>query len=189
MGQDDLEPQNNVDMNTKSKKEVSPQKDTSGKCPLFCYVLILYLPIILLVVVTPFSIDVKICLAVFLCIRSIAFYFFAYDCSKKDKLPYKISWLVGLSLLFILIIVIGLFANTFSGFSVTVPRVGNFNGPTITLTSVLLFILSIFISILSGYIVYKKDEEKKQKQQSMVAKIKWQENCLDIVYNDLKKSE
>lgn len=172
MGQDDRE----------------PQKDTSGKCPLFCYVLILYLPIILLVVVTPFSIDVKICLAVFLCIRSIAFYFFAYDCSKKDKLPYKISWLVGLSLLFILIIVLGLFANTFSGFSVIVPSYGNFNGSTITLTSVLLFILSIFISILSGNVVYQKGKENRQKQQDMTGKIEKLDNDLKQIYGEGKSN-
>ena len=191
MEQDDREPQENVDMNAKRimnnriKKEASRQKDTSGKCPLFCYILILYLSIILFVVFMPFPIDVKIFLAVFLCIRSIALCFFAYDCSKKNKLPYKISWLVGLSLLFILTIVIGLFAKTYSGFSVTVPA----NGPTITLTSVLLFILSIGISILSAMIVYQKEQKKKQIQQNMGVKIKCQEKYLDIIYKNLKNSE
>ena len=110
-------------------------------------------------------------LAIVLCICSIVSCCYAYKCLQKDKLSCTISWLVGLSLLFVLIIVIGLFADTFSGFSVTVEGVGNFNGSTITLTSVLLFILSIFISILSGYIVHKKDEEKKQKQRKMVDEI------------------
>ena len=103
-------------------------------------------------IVVCFGSVIVICLAVYLCICSIAFCC-AYKCPQKDRLSCAISWLVGLSLLFILIIVLGLFANTFSGFSVIVPRDGNFNGSTITLTSVLLFILSIFISILSGYIV------------------------------------
>ena len=93
-------------------------------------------------------------------------------CLQKDNLSCTIFWLVGLSLQFILIIVIGLFSNTYSGFSVTVQRICILNESTITLTSVLLFILSIFISILSGYIVYKKDEEKKQKQQDMTDEIK-----------------
>lgn len=111
---------------------------------------------------------VGICLAVSLCICAIiVFCYCAYKCLQKDKLSCIISWLVGLFLLFILIIVLGLFANTFSGFSVMVSSDGNFKGSTITLTSVLLFILSIFISILSGYIVHKKDEEKKQKQRNM----------------------
>ena len=122
---------------------------------------------------------VGICLAVSLCICAIVFCYYAYKCLQKDKLSCTISWLVGLSLLFVLIIVIGLFASTFSGFSVTVEGVGNFKGSTITLTSVLLFILSIFISTLSGYIVYKKDEEKKQKQRDMAYDI---EDALKKLY-------
>lgn len=91
--------------------------------------------------------------------------------NEEGKPSWQEAFLVSFSLLFILTIVVGLFADTFSGFSVTVGDVGNFKGSTITLTSVLLFILSIFISILSGYIVHKKDEEKKQKQRKMVDEI------------------
>lgn len=125
---------------------------------------------------------VGICLAVFLCFCAIVFCYYAYKCLQKDNLSCTISWLVGLSLQFILIIVIGLFSNTYSGFSVTVQRICILNESTITLTSVLLFILSIFISILSGYIVYKKDEEKKQKQQDMTDEIKKMDNVLKKIY-------
>lgn len=112
-----------------------------------------------------------------------------YKMSNKDKSSCTISWLVGLSLQFILIIVIGLFADTFSGFSVTVSTICIFNGSTITLTSVLLFILSILISILSGNVVYQKGKENRQKQQKMGERIRNQEYFLNILYKKLENRE
>lgn len=107
----------------------------------------------------------------------------------KQLGKYAKSFLVGLSLQFILIIVIGLFADTFSGFSVTVSTICIFNGSTITLTSVLLFILSILISILSGNVVYQKGKENRQKQQKMGERIRNQEYFLNILYKKLENRE
>ena len=152
------------------------------KCKLDCKILIPVLALIVgfivgFIVFKCWDSVVGICLAVFLCIC-------AYKCLQKDKLSCTISWLVGLSLQFILIIVIGLFVNTYSGFSVTVQKICILNESTITLTSVLLFILSIPISILSGRIVYQIDEEKKQKQQNIERKKEELNNILKEIYRE-----
>lgn len=162
------------------------------KCKLDCKILILVLALIVgfivgFIVCKCWDSVVGICLAVFLCICAIiVFCYCAYKCLQKDKLSCTISWLVGLSLQFILIIVIGLFANTYSGFSVTVQKICILNESTITLTSVLLFILSIPISILSGRIVYQIDEEKRQKQQNIERKKEELNNILKEIYREGK---
>lgn len=167
---------------------VPSQGETNGKCKLDCKILLLILVLIaaVLIVYKCWSSVMGICLAVFLCICYIVFCCCAYKCPHKDKLSCTISWLVGLSLLFILIIVIGLFADTFSGFSVTVSKICIFNGSTITLTSVLLFILSILISILSGNVVYQKGKENRQKQQDITGKIEKLDNILKQIYGEGK---
>ena len=108
-------------------------------------------------------------------------------CLQKDKLSCKIPWLVGLSLLFVLIIVIGLFER------VVIIHVNNpkdwANNCVVTVLRICLYLSSFIISILSGCIVYQKGKENRQKQQSMIAKIKWQENCLDIIYKNFGNSK
>ena len=91
------------------------------------------------------------------------------ESSQEDKLSCTISWLVGLSLLFILIIVIGLFER------VVIIHVNNpkdwANNCVVTVLRICLYLSSFIISILSGCIVYQKDKEKKQKQRDMVYEI------------------
>lgn len=100
---------------------------------------------------------------------------------------YAKSFLVGLSLLFILIIVIGLFER------VVIIHVNKpedwVNNCVVTVLRICLYLSSFIISILSGCIVYQKDKEKKQKQQNMGVKIKCQEKYLDIIYKNVKNSE
>ena len=94
---------------------------------------------------------------------------------------YAKSFLVGLSLLFILTIVVGLFDRIAIRHLSEEPFKIILRFPS--------YILPLIIAFLSGLIVYQKSKENRQKQQNMGVKIKCQENYLDIIYKNLKNSE
>lgn len=112
---------------------------------------------------------------------------------SKECKPFKSkSILVGLSLLFILIIVVGLFEK-FVGSNLfkieLLYIISLFNIPSfvikfteVDLNSILLHILPFCIAILSGCIVYQKDKEKRDKQQDMNGEIEKFEKVLDDIY-------
>lgn len=99
------------------------------------------------------------------------------------------SFLVGLSVLFILIIVIGLFGKIIGN---NLLKIEVLNIPIVAteLTGInsqcVLYILSLFIALLSGRVVYQKGKENRQKQQKMGEKIKSQEYFLNILYKNLE---
>lgn len=99
------------------------------------------------------------------------------------------SFLVGLSVLFILIIVIGLFGKIIGN---NLLKIEVLNIPIVAteLTGInsqcVLYILSPFIALLSGRVVYQKGKENRQKQQKMGEKIKSQEYFLNILYKNLE---
>lgn len=106
--------------------------------------------------------------------------------TKKDKGPQedkgktscsylmdKLFWLVSLSLLFILIIVVGLFEKE-----------------VVSNLLWVLYLLLFTIAFLSGCIVYQKDKkEKEEKEQHMSAMIGNQKWYLKKIYENLKKRE
>lgn len=97
---------------------------------------------------------------------------------SKECKPFKSkSILVGLSLLFILIIVVGLFER------VVIIHVNKpedwANNCVVTVLRICLYLSSFIISILSGCIVYQKDKEKREKQKGEIEKLK---NVLDDIY-------
>lgn len=130
--------------------------------------------------------DTKFCKLKFRYILYLIFFVIAvfhgysyYKMSNKDKSSCTISWLVGLSLLFILTIVVGLFDR------IAIRHLSE--EPFKTILRFSSYILPLIIAFLSGLIVYQKGKENRQKQQNMGVKIKW--NYLDIIYKNLKKSE
>lgn len=125
-----------------------------------------------------------------ICLVIASFYSY-YKMSNKDKSSCTISWLVGLSLLFILIIVIGLFEKITGNKSL---KIEVLNIPLFTIESIgtnsqgVLYILSLFIGLLSGSIVYQKGKENKQKQQDMTDKIEKLDNVLKQIYGEGKSN-
>lgn len=109
--------------------------------------------------------------------------------SKKCKSSSKLSWLVGLSLLFIFIIVVGLFEKITGNKSLKIEVLNiplfaiEFTG---TNSQGILYVLSFFIALLSSSIVSQKYKENRQKQQKMGEKIKSQEYFLNILYKNLE---
>lgn len=120
------------------------------------------------------------------------FYGFIYYKYQQDKLTFKQSWLIALSLLFILAIVIGLFEKI-TGNNLLKIEVLNIPIVATELTGInsqgILYILSLFIALLSGSVVYQKGKENRQKQQKMDEKIKSQEYFLNILYKNLENRE
>ena len=109
---------------------------------------------------------------------------------SKECKPFKSkSILVGLSLLFILIIVVGLFEKFVGSTLFKIELlyiISLFNIPSfvikfteVDLNSILLHILPFCIAFLSGFIVYQKDKEKREKQKGEIEKLK---NVLDDIY-------
>ncbi|WP_062004360.1 hypothetical protein [Streptococcus cristatus] len=142
--------------------------------------------------------DTKFCIFKFRYILYFIFFVIAsfygysyYKMSNKDKSSCTISWLVGLSLLFILIIVIGLFGKI-TGNNLLKIEVLNLPIVAIELTRInsqgVLYILSLFIALLSGSVVYQKGKENRQKQQDMTGKIEKLDNVLKQIYGEGKSN-
>ena len=106
------------------------------------------------------------------------------ESSQEDKISCTISWLVGLSLLFVLIIVIGLFERVVI-IHVNKPE-EEVNNCVVTVLRICLYLSSFIISILSGCIVYQKGKENRQKQQDMTGKIEKLDNVLKQIYGEGK---
>ena len=131
------------------------------------------------------GLNYRCCFYTIFCVIAFHYGFIDYK-YPQNKLTFKRSWLIALSLLFILTIVIGLFEKITGNKSL---KIEVLNIPLFTIEFIgtnsqgVLYILSLFIGLLSGSIVYQKDKEKKQKQRKMVYKI---EKALKELYGEGK---